>query len=93
MCELFFCDKSLVALHSFSFTQKIKDHSSLLSVGSIYKSDVPSSEVYMYNMCTEGAEDRGHQTDTHLPQSPFTGKFFLKTTFSFGVNQKVYIVN
>ncbi len=31
-----FFDNSLIALHSFSFTQKIKDHSSLLS-------DVPSS--------------------------------------------------
>ncbi len=38
-----FFDNSLIALHSFSFTQKIKDHSSLLSVRSIYKSDVPSS--------------------------------------------------
>ncbi len=38
-----FCDNSLIALHSFSFTQKIKDHSSLLSIRSIYKSDVPSS--------------------------------------------------
>ncbi len=38
-----FLDNSLIALHSFSFTQKIKDHSSLLSVRSIYKSDVPSS--------------------------------------------------
>ncbi len=38
-----FFDNSLIALHSFSFAQKIKDHSSLLSVRSIYKSDVPSS--------------------------------------------------
>ncbi len=36
-------DNSLNALHSFSCTQKIKDHSSLLSARSIYKSDVPSS--------------------------------------------------
>jgi hypothetical protein len=36
-------DSSLIALHSFSFTQKIEDHSSLLSVHSIYKSDVPTS--------------------------------------------------
>ncbi len=38
-----FFDNLLIALHSFSFTQKIKDHSSLLSVRSIFKSDVPSS--------------------------------------------------
>ncbi len=38
-----FFDNSLIALHSFSFTQKIKDHSSLLSVRSVDKSDVPSS--------------------------------------------------
>ena len=38
-----FFDSSLVALHSFPFTHKIKDHSSLLSARSIYKSDVPSS--------------------------------------------------
>jgi hypothetical protein len=30
-----FFDNSLIALHSFSFSQKIKDHSSLLSVRSI----------------------------------------------------------
>ncbi len=30
--------------HSFSFAQKIKDHSSLLSVCSSHESDVPSSE-------------------------------------------------
>ncbi len=38
-----FFDNLLIALHSFSFAQNIKDHSSLLSVRSIYKSDVPSS--------------------------------------------------
>jgi hypothetical protein len=42
-CANSFFDNSLIALHSFSFTQKIKDHSSLLSVRSINKSDVPSS--------------------------------------------------
>jgi hypothetical protein len=41
-------DNLLIALHSFSFTQKIKDHSSLLSVRSIYKSDVPSSANFYY---------------------------------------------
>ncbi len=42
----FFFDNSLIALHSFSFTQKIIDHSSSLSsVRSIYKSDVPSSAI------------------------------------------------
>ena len=45
-----FYDNSLIALHSFSFAQKIRDHSSLLSVRSIHKSDVPSS-VYAYEMC------------------------------------------
>jgi hypothetical protein len=40
-----FFDSSLIALHSFSFAQKIKDHSSLLSVRSIHKSDVPSSGI------------------------------------------------
>ncbi len=44
-----FFDNSLIALHSFSFTQEIKDHSSLLSVRSIYKSDVPSSEYDRQN--------------------------------------------
>jgi hypothetical protein len=44
-----FLNSSLIALHSFSFTQKIKDHSSLLSVCSIYKSDAPSS-AYTYNV-------------------------------------------
>jgi hypothetical protein len=39
-----FFDNLLVALHSFSFTQKIKDRSSLLSARSMYKSDVPSSD-------------------------------------------------
>ena len=42
-----FFDNSLVALHSFSFTQKIKDRSSLLSARSMYKSDVPSSDYYI----------------------------------------------
>jgi hypothetical protein len=44
-CANSFFDNLLIALHSFSFTQKIKDHSSLLSVRSIYKSDVPSSAL------------------------------------------------
>ncbi len=48
---LFFAN-SLIALHSFSFAQKIKDHSSLLSVRSCYKSDVPSSGVCTVK-CTE----------------------------------------
>jgi hypothetical protein len=30
-------------------------------------------------------EGRGPQTDKHLPQNPFAGKFFKMTTFSFGV--------
>jgi hypothetical protein len=38
-----FFDNSLIALHSFPFTQKINDHSSLLSVRSFHESDVPSS--------------------------------------------------
>jgi hypothetical protein len=42
-CANSFFDNSLIALHSFSFTQKIKERSSLLSVRSIQKSDVPSS--------------------------------------------------
>ncbi len=42
-CANSFFDNSLIALHSFSFAQKIKDHSSLLSVCSIYKSEGPSS--------------------------------------------------
>jgi hypothetical protein len=42
-CANSFFHNSLIALQSFSFTQKIKDHSLLLSVRSIYKSDVPSS--------------------------------------------------
>jgi hypothetical protein len=42
-CVNSFFANSLIALHSFSFAQKIKDHSLLLSVRSIYKSDVPSS--------------------------------------------------
>jgi hypothetical protein len=42
-CANSFFDNSLIALHSFSFTQKINDLSSLLRVRSIYKSDVPSS--------------------------------------------------
>ncbi len=41
-CANSFFANSLIPLHSFSFTQKIKDHSSLLSVRSIYKSDVTS---------------------------------------------------
>jgi hypothetical protein len=44
-CANSFFFNSLIALHSFSFTKKIKDHSSLLSVRSIYKSDVPSSDL------------------------------------------------
>jgi hypothetical protein len=40
-----FFDNSLIALHSFSFTHKIKDHSSLLSVRSIYQSDVPTAQL------------------------------------------------
>ncbi len=44
-CANSFFDNSLIALHSFSFTQKIKDHTSLSSVRSIYKSDVPSSGI------------------------------------------------
>ncbi len=47
-----FFDNSLIALHSFSFTQKINNHSSLLSVRSIYKSDVPSSGI-LYFLLTE----------------------------------------
>ncbi len=47
-CANSFFDNSLITLHSFSFTQKIKDHSSLLSVCSIYKSDVPSSAFKWY---------------------------------------------
>ncbi len=47
-CANSFFDNSLIALHSFSFTQKINDHSSLLSVRSIYKSDVPSSDFCTY---------------------------------------------
>jgi hypothetical protein len=49
MCELFF-DNSLIALHSFSFALKIKDHSSLLSVRSIYKSDAPSSGDFCFEV-------------------------------------------
>ncbi len=54
-----FFDNSLIALrlHSFSFAQKIKDHSSLLSVRSIYKSDAPSSGVLNY--CLVGATNIG----------------------------------
>ncbi len=52
MRTLFF-GNSLIALHSFSFAQKINDRSSLLSVRSIYKSDVPSSEKLVYP-CVRG---------------------------------------
>ncbi len=44
-CANSFFDSSLIALHSFSFTQKIEDHSLLLSVRSIYKSDVPTAQL------------------------------------------------
>jgi hypothetical protein len=31
--------------------------------------------------CVRGGGFSGSQTDKHLPQSPFTGKFFKMTTF------------
>ncbi len=49
-----FYDNSLIALHSFPFTQKLKNHSSLLSVRSIYKSDVPSSGILTYLLSGTG---------------------------------------
>jgi hypothetical protein len=56
MCELrtLFYDNSLIALQSFYFAHKIKDHSSLLSVRSIYKSDVPSSGRKHSAQCVAG---------------------------------------
>ena len=56
-----FLDNSLIALHSFSFAQKIKDHSSLLSVRSIHKSDVPSTVKCIWrmrgkNLCVHGED-------------------------------------
>ncbi len=51
-CANSFFDNSLIALHSFSFTQKIKDHSSLLSICSIYKSDVPRVGIHAQVFCT-----------------------------------------
>ncbi len=51
--------------------------------------------VYMYTVCKGGGgymgsqEGIGPQTDEHLLQCPFTGKFFKMTTIIFGV----YIVN
>jgi hypothetical protein len=59
-----FCGNSLIALHSFSFTQKIKDHSSLLSVRSIYKSDVPSSGNRRHSEASW--RDRMHKEETHI---------------------------
>ncbi len=54
-----FFDNSLIALHSFSFTQKIKDRSSLLSVRSIHKSDVPSSANWTYMTDSRGGRKVG----------------------------------
>jgi hypothetical protein len=61
-CANSFFDNSLIVLHSFSFAQKIKDHSSLLSVCSIYKSDVPSSG--------EMAPSTGWRQFPALPSAP-----------------------
>jgi hypothetical protein len=76
--SLFF-DNSLIALHSFSFTQQIKDHSSLLSIRSIYKSDLPSSvfvtaiffqSLFCYSYCrytfTSASKVTSHKEVTKL---------------------------
>ena len=63
-CANSFFDSSLIALHSFSFAQKIKDHSTLLSVRSIYKSDVPSSANHKNRIISHLSYQNGYSFNT-----------------------------
>jgi hypothetical protein len=64
--QTLFYDNWLIAQHSFSFTQKIKDHSSLLSVRSIYKSDVPSSGYHQHWKSHESCHTFHHNTFVYV---------------------------
>jgi hypothetical protein len=41
----------------------------------------PMSKYIIYRQCAIGDGGGGAQTDENLPPSPFTGKFFYRTTF------------